>query len=196
MTDPLRLFIGTGLCGAGQRSLERLYQKREAIDFNWPGKISWTPPEKWHLTWLFLGDMPVGELGELKERLIQIPSSVSAPIFQLNRLEIWPSIRRPRMAVWCGDGEALSPVAARIRTVFSDFPADKPFCPHVTLARFRPNRNRTTKSRPTTQNRVLPHGALWPEPANWQIRHITLFRSHLNRGGAYEALCTVSFTEA
>lgn len=188
MGDTTRLFIGTRLSGAGRAALDAFYAGRNALDFGWPGRIAWTAPEKWHLTWLFLGDVPEDRLESLKERLPGVVPDLSPPVLRLNRLEIWPSAKRPRMAVWCGDGEALTPVAQGIREAYFDFPEDKPFRPHVTLARFRSN------DRGTRQ--ILVPRDYWPQPADWRIGEITLFRSHLKGDGTYEALCTASLSDA
>ncbi len=198
MGETCRLFIGSRLSGEGRRSLERYYQRRDLLGFDWPGRIAWTDPEKWHLTWLFLGDVPIDRIETLKTRLLRIAPHLQAPMLRLDRVEIWPSVRQPRMAVWGGEGAFMAPVAQAVRDAFFDFPDNRVFRPHVTLARFPTRKNAPkadTESRPDPAGQLLLPDDCWPEPANWAIGNITLFRSHLNRGGDYEALCTASFCE-
>lgn len=99
----------------------------------------WTPPEQYHLTLRFLGDVEADAASELESRL----ESIDVPSFLLGgeRLGVFPSIRKPRVLVAHISGEpGLMALQAEISdlTLELGFPDDrKPFNPHITVARLK-----------------------------------------------------------
>jgi len=105
-----------------------------------PVGLSWVKPENMHLTIRFLGD-----LGTQASGAPGIPSgrgrNPMRPSREARRLGAFPSPDRPRV-LWAGLERALRTIAiARLGETRASArgirPPDKPFRPHVTLARVR-----------------------------------------------------------
>lgn len=102
-----------------------------------PG-ISWTPPERLHLTLRFLGDTPNERIPALCERLRRL--GVAPFILPVETLGVFPPRGQPRV-LWCGVGRG-HPHLHQLRQRVDDtvlalgLEADlKSFVPHFTLAR-------------------------------------------------------------
>lgn len=140
-----------------------------------PGKP--VPPANWHITLRFLGDSTPEQAdrvaGFLDERLAAAPFTID-----FGRLGAFPRPSRATV-LWLGidrGADALSEVAAWCEqaAVAAGFaPEDRPFHPHLTLARIRPQRDVTALT-----ERVPPI------PLSQRVRELTLYRSHLGRGAA------------
>jgi 2'-5' RNA ligase len=99
----------------------------------------WVPESQIHLTLAFLGDVETERVAGLTERL----SGLAAPPFQLcfDRLGCFPGRSRPRV-LWVGvrPDPLLTSLADRLREILRewDIPQDeRPFSPHITLARLK-----------------------------------------------------------
>ena len=104
--------------------------------------ISWVKPENMHLTVRFLGDLGedgVRRAGEAVRRGAEEHHDFQA---WLGPLGAFPSIRRPRI-LWAGIQDGAEDAIALAKDVNRSLeragfgPADKPFKPHITLARVR-----------------------------------------------------------
>jgi RNA 2',3'-cyclic 3'-phosphodiesterase len=140
---------------------------------------AWVPPANLHLTLRFLG----WQNDEQVERLEQALATpfASAPFdLELRDLGHFPPRGSPRV-LWVGVGQGRDTVVAlhaeielRLREL-GFLPEDRPFHPHVTLARFKSER--------------LPRGARLPEPLGeaalgvCHVAAITLFESRLSPKG-------------
>lgn len=187
MSDTLRLFIASPVRGEAFGALSRLYAQRNQIAARLPWRIKWIAPTQWHLTWLFLGNVPV-------EKIALIQTSLRTALVSLPSLEvtlcdamIWPSVRKARLIV-CGlnADPGLSRISDAIRQALPDYPADKPFVPHITLARLKPNFS-GLKARPVD----------WSLPPfsheRWPLDDVVLYSSQLTAAGPiYEALESIS----
>ncbi|WP_353117538.1 RNA 2',3'-cyclic phosphodiesterase [Nitratidesulfovibrio sp.] len=103
-------------------------------------RLRWTPPGNWHLTLRFLGDMPVPRCAEVADALRTISF---APLqLAVGKAGVFPARGVPRV-LWLGlargapECAALAGAvnAALVRLGFA--PEDRPFAPHLTLARVR-----------------------------------------------------------
>ena len=129
-----------------------------------------TLPEKFHITLLFLGDVPETEIASVKAFIQDIqfdPFSI-----ELSCVGFWPGNR----IIWAGTDEVsieLTELVGRVRKGLSRFCKDRrKFVPHITLAR-------------KAQKRI--HGLI--DPIHWQVHHIDLIRSTLLSDGAkYESI--------
>ncbi|MEO6708063.1 MAG: RNA 2',3'-cyclic phosphodiesterase [Planctomycetota bacterium] len=96
--------------------------------------IRLTRPEQCHLTLKFLGEIDDRQ----REQCIEALSLVRQPPFQLSltHLGVFPNERRPRV-IWLGvcDEPALRTLASTVDRATNTIAADKPFAPHITLAR-------------------------------------------------------------
>ena len=144
-------------------------------------KASWTRPESWHLTLRFLGEIAESAAAAFARAL-----ALDAPGFTEAELAIegpvaFPPRGRPRV-VGLGfvPGLALERLAAAAETAARSIgcaPEDRPFRPHVTLARLR-------DPWPDAAVGAFQSAARsWAFPP-WTVRSIVLFSSRLDPAGA------------
>ena len=104
--------------------------------------LSWVKPENLHITVRFLGDLGdsgVRRAGEAARRGAESHAAFTA---RLGAPGVFPSMNRPRV-LWTGLSEGADPAIALAKSVNQSLqqsgfgPADKPFKPHITLARVR-----------------------------------------------------------
>ncbi len=124
----------TALLGEIQRQLAgNLGASSEALRF--------TRPEGIHLTLQFLGDVPMQGIAQVEAALRQAAVGHAPFRLEVGGLGAFPHARRPRV-VWvglAGDTEAALALAASVRERLEPLGLrpDKPFSPHLTLARVR-----------------------------------------------------------
>ena len=143
-----------------------------------------------HVTLCFLGMRPVTEVGEIGQ-VIRAVGATAPAVDAVLGAPVWLPRRRPRvLAVHLdpagADPSALPALQSRLATTLHDLGVyaaeDRPYLPHVTVARVRRPFPRTPPS--------LPNAAL--DPLAFTANRVTLFRSRLGDGPArYEALETV-----
>ncbi len=139
-----------------------------------------------HLTLRFLGDVEEARAEAAADALRLAGEGASAFEVPLERFGVFPHLKRPN-ALWVGPEETPAPLAefeARLsrRLAEAGFPAeDRPFRPHMTLARRR------------SRDRPLPglEGELEIAERRWlasppvcRAREAVLFRSELGPEGA------------
>jgi RNA 2',3'-cyclic 3'-phosphodiesterase len=106
------------------------------------------PPENWHLTLHFLGDLPAVERDRLVRALDGVRPGAPFPL----RLEGFGAFPRPSRArvLWLGAGEGRERLIDLRRRVLDAVRAAglegdaKPYTPHLTLARIDPPRDVTS----------------------------------------------------
>lgn len=103
-------------------------------------RLRWTDPDKIHLTLKFLGNIDEHRLADVRAALDQTSSSTAPFVVGIRRTGVFPPAGAPRV-VWAGvedhDG-ALTRCRASVEAAMAarGFPAeDRPFSPHLTLAR-------------------------------------------------------------
>ena len=138
------------------------------------------PDEALHLTLVFLGHFPEGT----SERVAEIVRGCAGPAADL---ALGPALLLPprRARVLCAEVEdgagALGALQGRLAGALADAglhdPERRPYRPHATVARLRSGERAP---------RSAPEG---PPPVRFAGEAVTLYRSHLGRGGArYEPL--------
>jgi RNA 2',3'-cyclic 3'-phosphodiesterase len=140
-----------------------------------PGKP--TPPQNWHLTLRFLGSSEP----EQRERLLDVLEEEALVLPFVLGFAGLGGFPRPRGAtvLWLGVDrgvEELAELAEACEDAARDvgFPADeRPFHPHVTLARLRPKGD--------VSDLVA---TVSPFPLSQEVDRIVLYRSLLGPGGA------------
>jgi 2'-5' RNA ligase len=171
----MRLFIGLPLPAAAR-------QRLAGLGGGLPG-ARWVEARNMHVTLRFIGEVD----GARGEDISAALAAVRCPGFELSLDGLGCFNRGRRVhAVWAGvdKSEALAHLRKKVESavVRAGFEADRhKFKPHVTLARL--------KRTPTAKIGLFleAHGGFCAGP--FPIERFTLFRSHLNRGGAqYEAL--------
>lgn len=147
------------------------------------GRARWTRREQWHLTLQFLGDRVEVERVADALRDLDHPSEE----LQLGGMGTFPRDRRATV-LWLGlarGSEWTAALAGALGTRLAPIghpPDERPFHPHVTLARFDPARDLRE-----------PLGALDAATVGpaWRPAEVVLYASHPHREGArYEALAT------
>jgi 2'-5' RNA ligase len=147
-----------------------------------PGAPRWSTPDRWHLTLLFLGDVPADRVPELID--VAAPAVAAAPAMTLRLAGggRFGSLRRPQVA-WAGlDGDVgpLVDLAGRLTAVARSLRLaveDRPFRPHLTLGRWRPGR--------PADGAVVDGLADYRGPA-WPVTEVRLLDSHLGAEPRYD----------
>ena len=140
----------------------------------------WVRPEGIHLTLKFLGEVEPVTLEKIKESL------KTAGRFEPFRVEIigfgfFPDARRPKV-FWAGveAGPGLAELAGHVEGAMASLgfpPEERPFRPHLTLARFREPRPQPALAKVLEQQTELTLGA-------FDACEFFLFESRLSPGGA------------
>jgi 2'-5' RNA ligase len=149
-----------------------------------PGAPRWIPPERWHLTLLFLGDVPAGRVPDLAEALGAAVEPTPALALRLAGAGRFGSRRRPQVA-WAGvegDVAELTALARRLALAARRLRLpveERPFRAHLTLGRWRPGR--------PADAGLLDRLAGYRGPA-WPVTGVALLRSHLGPEPRYDEL--------
>jgi RNA 2',3'-cyclic 3'-phosphodiesterase len=173
-----RLFFGIPLPHEARATLERALSTIPPGVL--PGRL--TPADNWHITLRFLGTTSPEQQGKLEAAVARAP--LPGP-FDL-RLGSWGAFPGPQRArvFWIGvedtDGSLvrLAGMLEHVARVSGFAPEDRPFKPHVTLARFRvPVDVRPLLNVPS------------PIGVSLRVAQVTLFESQLGSGAPrYEAI--------
>jgi 2'-5' RNA ligase len=144
--------------------------------------LRWVPPERWHLTLAFLGQVDAGRVDGLRDRLARAAARHSPVTMQLagagrfGGRVLWVGIRGAVADV----GRLAGSVAAGSRR--AGIPVeDRPYRPHLTIARGRD---------PKVDLRPVVAALAGYEGPRWTAAEVHLVRSHLGSDVRYERLAT------
>lgn len=171
-----RLFVAVELPGAIRAAIDTMIDPLRSLE-----GFRWTPIENLHITLAFLGWVEAPTVDAFGERLADTAADVEPFEARLAGAGRFPERGKARV-LWVGfedPTESLAALADTVRASLHDLfdPEDRPFRPHVTVARAR---------RPVSVR--LPTVPDAPAPA-FPVDAITLFRSYLGGEHArYEAL--------
>ena len=147
--------------------------------------LSWVRPENLHITLRFLGDLDDPGVGRVCDLVVREVGPAAAPRARLGPIGAFPNLNHPRV-IWVGLAEGEGAVSAVARAVngamerggFGE--ADKPFRPHLTLARVREG---------ATGLEAVRDAALPPPPPAALLDRICVMKSELHPARArYTAL--------
>ncbi len=151
--------------------------------------VRWTPPEQFHLTLKFLGDVEAERLGALREALGTVCSMAHPLRLRAQGIGFFPNNRRPRV-VWAGIADETGGLAGVQRQIemaarpFEEQPEEVPekFSGHATLGRFK-------KYRRSDMEDLLRGAEAMGSLAfgEWTAKEIELVRSELSGEGARHA---------
>ena len=188
----VRAFIAIELPPTIRRSLweiERSIQNRPTRN------IKWVPEGNIHLTLKFLGDVPVSQVPDIAAVVEKVASGTRPLHLAVVGLGAFPSQSQPRV-LWAGlegDTEALVSLAAGIDAALTGlgFPREaRPFTPHLTLARVRPEA-------PLDEKRGIGEAlasSQLPGGLEFVADSVTLMKSVLRpEGASYSRLASTSF---
>lgn len=146
-------------------------------------RATWVPPENFHVTLRFLGNITYPQIDQLDETLSQTLAHCSAVRFSLEGAGVFPNLKRPS-AVWAGlntlggDPDGVYTAADIAATSIGSTPEKRPFQPHVTLFRLRRGhapQARLVEALAAVEARVADD--FWADS-------VALWKSELRRGGA------------
>jgi RNA 2',3'-cyclic 3'-phosphodiesterase len=152
------------------------------------GAVRWVNPEQIHITLRFFGWVTEVEVQEIVKVIPQICAGRREFRLNCEGLGCFPSVRRPRV-FWAGlsgeleEGVALNSEITAATKMFGEPPEDRPFKPHLTLARLKePDRRAIAEL-----EHSIERGFRIEDP--WLVNEVLLMRSHLGREGSrYETL--------
>lgn len=107
------------------------------------GRLRWVPPEQWHITLAFYGDVPDDVADGLAERLGRAAARTSVLGLALAGAGTFPRQARKALTLWvgvAGDTDALARLADRCAAAGRRCAIpmkERVFRPHLTLARSR-----------------------------------------------------------
>ena len=133
----MRLFIALEIPVAVRENLAALLKSLQAIS----PETGWVRPENLHLTLKFMGEVPETKLAAIRSALAGVRSDQPTTV-DFRGLGFFPNEKRPRV-FWAGIEASpnLKTLAAEIdrATEKLGIPREqRPFAPHLTLARFEP----------------------------------------------------------
>ena len=148
----------------------------------------WVKPEQMHITLRFFGWLTVRQADEVRARVESIASAHPPFTLTCENLGAFPNMRRPRV-LWAGlKGEtdrasALQTAISSATKEFGEPPEDRPFKPHLTLARLKePDRRQITDLEHAVARGFQIENA-------WIVNEVLLMQSHLSpQGSTYETL--------
>ncbi len=183
-----RLFIAVELPPEARRALASLSRTLDC------GRaVRWTKPENIHLTLQFLGNTPAGRVEAIAAALRTTIPPLSPFRLALAGVGAFPNVRRPRV-VWVGvegERERLAElhraVIAATQTVGFQ-PEDRPFKPHLTIARVQKWAGRNDYARIEAALRDSDIGRVAALP----VGEVHLIRSQLKPDGpVYTSLAVI-----
>ena len=182
MTKRVRAFVAVEAPEAVRRELGRLAR---ALRLDETPGLRLTRPESLHLTLSFLGDVEARSVGIIADALSDAVYGLRPFEVRLGRAGTFPERGAPRV-LWvglAGDLPALADLQERIAGAMSALGyarERRPFRPHLTLGRFRPNAPADVRRRAAEALRAGDG----PAPIRMRMEEVVLMRSTLLPTGA------------
>jgi RNA 2',3'-cyclic 3'-phosphodiesterase len=154
--------------------------------------VRWIRPTQFHLTILFLGNVPPAEIVTLEKVAKEVMASFKAlPILTLSGIGSFPAFHRPRVLwVGCRSNPLLQQLQSDFLAEFSKkipLKENERSYPHLTIARFRHLPRRFAE-----RMRILSEKDWFPECV-WRVNCVSLMRSVPGPEGA-EYTCLSNFS--
>ena len=154
--------------------------------------VRWIRPTQFHLTILFLGNVPPAEMASLEIVANEVMASFTElPILTLNSIGSFPAFHRPKVLwVGCRSNGLLQQLQSCFLAAFSKripLRENERSYPHITIARFRHLPRRFAE-----RMRVLSEKN-WFSESVWRVNCVSLMRSVPGPEGA-EYTCLSNFS--
>jgi len=178
----IRAFIAITPPTTLQQTMAEVRQVFERLPLPW----RWVTPDHIHLTLRFLGNVPEESVPSLHQAMEEAAQGQTVFPLRARALGCFPHPARPRV-LWVGlddPGQTLGRLNERLIAALTPLgfpPEDRPFHPHLTLARAQ-NLRRTSQLLPilqTYQNRDF---------GEFLVTQVHLVESQLQRGGALHTI--------
>jgi len=188
----VRSFIAIELPKETKRELARLQERLKRVCGYCPAK--WVAAESMHLTLNFLGDVPLVKLDDIKRAVAQATVGTEAFEFTLANLGAFPDLERPHVVLvgLGGDIERLLKIQKHLDQLLAGLgfdPENRPFSPHMTLARVRDEASAADKKR---LGQAIS-STTCDTDRSIEVRAISLIKSQLTSAGP---IYTVLFSAA
>jgi 2'-5' RNA ligase len=172
----MRAFIAIELPETIRKALAREQARFRAVCPD----ARWTRPEGIHLTLKFLGEISAQQEAEVKSALSRVERFEKFTV-GTQGFGFFPDAKRPRV-FWAGldAPPALARLAAEVESALAALgfpPENRPFKPHLTLARFK-------IPRPQPRLEALLAVQDSPLPGSFEVSEFFLWESRLLPGGA------------
>jgi 2'-5' RNA ligase len=154
--------------------------------------VRWIRPTQFHLTILFLGNVPLAEIASLEMTANEVLTSFNElPILTLSGIGSFPAFHRPRVLwVGCRSNRLLLQLQSGFLAAFSKkipLKENERSYPHITIARFRHLPRRFAE-----RMRILSEKDWFPECV-WRVNSVSLMQSVPGPEGA-EYTCLSNFS--
>ena len=155
----MRLFVALEIPSDVRENLAALLKSLGAVS----PQTRWVRPENLHVTLKFIGEVPAANLADIRGALAGVCSAQPVAV-DFRGLGFFPNEKHPRV-FWAGIEASpnLKILAAEIdgATEKLGIPREqRPFSPHLTLARFEPPRLRETLRAAIQENAEREFGSL------------------------------------
>ncbi|HEY2934787.1 MAG TPA: RNA 2',3'-cyclic phosphodiesterase [Acidobacteriota bacterium] len=128
----IRCFVAVDIDSSVREKIRGLQEEWQALN----APVRCTNPAGIHVTLKFLGHISEDILGRVRESLAAV--SAARATFRVSCLGAFPNLKQPRV-FWAGIGpqKVLDPLQASVEEalVWMNIREDRPFHPHLTLAR-------------------------------------------------------------
>ncbi len=150
-------------------------------------RVSWTRPEKLHLTLRFIGDVDDSQLEDLQRIVAQSMNAIPRFTLRIQSTGVFPSVRKPRV-LWLGisdDTSRLPEISGRIDSELEKCgltPDKKQNQPHVTIGRIK-----NTGAESERLARLHLNSKI--EPVEFPVRELVIYESTLlPTGSVYSSI--------
>lgn len=158
------------------------------------GDIRWVRPEGIHLTLKFFGYIYDSDVANISNVVKDSVANMKALLLNVRSLGVFPTVTRPRV-LWLGmdgDTDAVINLQMKIDAALEGYgftKEDRPFKPHLTLARVKEPKGLTGLAEAVKKNENYAAGS-------FSVRGLALFKSDLKPTGAvYTKLSYFPFPE-
>lgn len=196
-----RLFIGTFLSEEGVNKLAKLSQANEHLNTSWNVNVRWVDRSKFHITWVFLGEIEREKIPLIIESLTEAfekpHDRMESLTVRYDRFELWPSERKARLAVVTPSSvpAQVLELDTKIKTAVKSFLATSEsqhelhvFKPHLTILRFPRDHRHERNVNPRNADIQAPNSLF---PIHHDIKEINLIESELGKNvDGYTKLAT------
>jgi len=188
--EQIRSFISIELPEEAKEELARLRRELERDEHKF---VKWVDAAGLHLTLKFLGNIPSKRVTEITEAIKEAAREISPFHLEISGLGAFPSLRQTRV-LWVGVGgetDKLSRLQQNIDSalaVLGFAKEERPFVPHLTLARLRPGAS------PLERRNFgeLVGSIIFEDKYHIEVEAVSLMRSQLTPAGAvYTRLSTI-----
>jgi 2'-5' RNA ligase len=194
-TPPVRLFFSINPPPDVIHHLSAIQSEARKVletGFDPQRAVRWIRPTQFHLTILFLGNVPLAEIASLKMTANEVLTSFNElPILTLSGIGSFPAFHRPRVLwVGCRSNRLLLQLQSGFLAAFSKkipLKENERSYPHITIARFRHLPRRFAE-----RMRILSEKDWFPECV-WRVNSVSLMQSVPGPEGA-EYTCLSNFS--